>query len=324
VELRELDPLTAAADVLDAVVSVEQAAVALEDPTAPTPVPEDVIGLLRHGWGLARLRHVSLHDGPRLVGYATCAMRDHDNTHVVEVGMRVDPGVRRRGGGTLLLEWARGVAAAEGRRLLTGGTPRLGDGRGFCLAAGAQEALVLERNLCRLPDVPAEALAVPVDPDYELVRFVGECPPELLLGYAEVKAAMNDAPNQELDWQDEHWDADHVTAYLAAYARRRRSLLAVVARHRSSGELAGLTEVAVNDLSPVRAEQEDTVVVEAHRGHGLGLALKAEMVRWLRADHPAVVEVETWNADDNRWMLAVNRRLGYRTADEWVEWQLAV
>ena len=37
-----------------------------------------------------------------------------------------------------------------------------------------------------------------------------------------------------------------------------------------------------------------------------------------------VAEVETWNADDNRWMLAVNRALGYATQDEWAEWQLRV
>lgn len=321
-ELREFDAAEAPAALLDAVVAVEQAVVADEDPTAPVPVAEDVVGLLRVGWGLARLRHAVAVEGGAVAGYATAAMRDHDNTHAVEAGVRVAPDRRRRGAGTALLGFCRGVATDEGRRLLTGGTVRGADGAAFCTAVGAEEALVLERNLSRVADVDPRTLSTPADPSYELVRFAGTCPDELLDGYAVVKAAMNDAPNQALEWEDEVWDAGHVRDYLAAYAARRRTVLVVVARHRGTGDLAALTEVAVNDLSPRRAEQEDTIVVEGHRGHGLGLAVKADMVRWLRAEHPQVTEVETWNADDNRWMLAVNRALGYTTQDQWAEWQL--
>jgi GNAT superfamily N-acetyltransferase len=324
VELHEIDAWTADEGLLAQLVAVEQAVVADEDPTAPEPVADDVVGLLRVGWGLARLRHAVVEADGTVLGYATCAMRDHDNTHAVEVGLRVAPTHRRRGVGTALLTWARQVAADEGRRLLTGGTLRGADGAAFCTAVGAEEALVLERNLSVVADVRDEVLATPVDEAYELLRFTGTCPDELLDGYAVVKASMNDAPQQSLEWEDEVWDAQHVRDYLAAYAARRRTVLVVVARHRATGELAALTEVAVNDLSPRRAEQEDTIVVAAHRGHGLGLAVKADLVRWLRAEHPEVAEVETWNADDNRWMLSVNRALGYTTQDEWAEWQLRV
>ena len=59
-----------------------------------------------------------------------------------------------------------------------------------------------------------------------------------------------------------------------------------------------------------------------HRGHGLGLWLKAAMVRRLPAEHPAFTEVETDNAEDNVHMLAVNRALGFRPYRRTREFQL--
>ncbi|WP_328864083.1 hypothetical protein [Streptomyces virginiae] len=62
----------------------------------------------------------------------------------------------------------------------------------------------------------------------------------------------------------------------------------------------------------------------AHRGAGLGLWVKAAMARWLRAEHPGVVEIETDNADDNVHMPAVNHCLGFRSYWRTREFQLDV
>ena len=62
---------------------------------------------------------------------------------------------------------------------------------------------------------------------------------------------------------------------------------------------------------PQLADQHDTTVAPAHRGHRLGLVLKGEMVRWLRDVEPQVEEISTWNAESNAHMIAVNEQLGY-------------
>ena len=49
----------------------------------------------------------------------------------------------------------------------------------------------------------------------------------------------------------------------------------------------------------------------ARRGNGLGLRLKATAALALMDELPQVTTVRTWNADDNRHMLAVNADLGY-------------
>ena len=53
-------------------------------------------------------------------------------------------------------------------------------------------------------------------------------------------------------------------------------------------------------------------MVRAHRGHRLGLLLKAEMLRWLAEAEPQVTSIDTWNAESNDHMIAVNERLRYR------------
>jgi RimJ/RimL family protein N-acetyltransferase len=53
--------------------------------------------------------------------------------------------------------------------------------------------------------------------------------------------------------------------------------------------------------------------VAAHRGHGLGVAMKAAMMRWLLADCPELERVITTTAAANTYMINVNLALGYRT-----------
>ena len=67
----------------------------------------------------------------------------------------------------------------------------------------------------------------------------------------------------------------------------------MLARHRDTGAWAGQSMLCVNEFSPAEAFQEDTSVVRAHRGHGLGLLMKAAMLRWVGEERPEVGEVVT-------------------------------
>ena len=48
------------------------------------------------------------------------------------------------------------------------------------------------------------------------------------------------------------------------------------------------------------------------------------MLEWLRIERPDVREVETDNADTNRYMLAVNERLGFRPHGQTREYQVVL
>ena len=58
-----------------------------------------------------------------------------------------------------------------------------------------------------------------------------------------------------------------------------------------------------------------------HRGHGLGLRLKAANALRVMDELPNVTSVRTWNAASNEHMLAVNRQLGYTVDGYGRVWQ---
>jgi len=93
---------------------------------------------------------------------------------------------------------------------------------------------------------------------------------------------------------------------------RRQTVYRVMARHRPSGEWAGMSMLCVDEFSPALAFQEDTSVVRAHRGNRLGLLMKSDMLRWVGHERPEVAEIDTWNSTTNHHMIAVNERLGTR------------
>jgi RimJ/RimL family protein N-acetyltransferase len=109
--------------------------------------------------------------------------------------------------------------------------------------------------------------------------------------------------------------------YEEACRLRRRTLYRVLATEAATGRLVAHTTVVIEREDPTWAEQHDTVVVPAHRGHRLGLLLKTAMVGWLAEAEPQVRRVSTWNAESNEHMIAVNETLGYRWTGRKVAFQ---
>ena len=89
-----------------------------------------------------------------------------------------------------------------------------------------------------------------------------------------------------------------------------------------AGAPVAYTELRHNPGVPASATQEDTLVHAGHRGHGLGLWVKAVNLVALREAAPTVRRVHTWNAAENRHMLAINAGLGFLEAGAQGAWQL--
>ncbi len=82
--------------------------------------------------------------------------------------------------------------------------------------------------------------------------------------------------------------------------------------------------ITVEEARPHLGEQDDTAVLRAHRGHRLGMLLKAGMVLWLAEAEPQLETVDTWNAESNEHMIRVNEALGYRVMGRELQLQKAV
>ena len=90
------------------------------------------------------------------------------------------------------------------------------------------------------------------------------------------------------------------------------------------GNVAGFNLLMAFPDEPGFIEVWDTGVTREHRGHGLGLRLKAAAALWVLEDRPDARWVHTFNNDENEWMLAVNRTLGYRPAVNFLGYEFAV
>jgi hypothetical protein len=167
------------------------------------------------------------------------------------------------------------------------------------------------------------ALAAAPHPGYRLERWIGAVPDALLDRFATAKSSMNDAPTGDMDWTGRIYTPQAVRDEEALLRDLGRELRVVVAVHEATGAIAALTEVAVHH-DQRRSMQEDTAVVPPHRGSGLGLWVKADMLVRLRDERPEVAEILTGNAADNAHMLRINTRLGFRPYVLVQEWQADV
>ncbi|MEU6163201.1 GNAT family N-acetyltransferase [Streptomyces tanashiensis] len=290
-------------------------------PDRPTPSPKQVHAqLTTAGLDSHRLFWLATGTDSTVVGVAGLRLfTSPGQDHLAELELHVHPDARRRGVGTQLLSTAAFAAQVERRRSMltvtTGGTA----GDAFCTARSFRRVMTLHQLL--LPVAEADDTAADTEhPGYELAGWTGTVPDHLAATFAAAKNAMNDMPTGDMDYGRVSWDADRVRKMAQVLADRGDTLLTLAAL--KGGTMGGYTEIVIRAGETRRALQYDTAVVPAHRGHGLGLWLKATMLRTLKDTHPGIVEIETDNADDNTHMLAVNRCLGFRPQQIVHEYQL--
>ena len=139
-------------------------------------------------------------------------------------------------------------------------------------------------------------------------------PDQYLEPLAAVVNAFADAPRDE-GVQEEAWDSRRIRERGDATAElmgvREYSVTAV---HDATGEMAAMTQVAIEPETPQWGHQSLTAVTRTHRGHRLGLLVKAAMLEWLATAEPQIEQIETGNAASNKHMIAVNEALGFEVA----------
>ncbi|MCU1589383.1 MAG: GCN5-related N-acetyltransferase [Frankiales bacterium] len=249
-----------------------------------------------------------------------------DNLIAVSVTVHVLPELRRRGLGRELLQHALDETATRGRPRVFFEVPSpypAGPAPAAPLlrSVGARPVLKEVRRLLDLSDLPD--LEAPIADGYRFEQWVDVAPEELVEGLAHLCARMStDAPLEDMDWEPEIWDAARYRRKEASAQARGRVRYAGAAVHVASGQVVAMTDIGVSRHHSEVAYQWDTIVLHEHRGHGLGLALKARNHELLVKSEPATRWVNTWNAESNTHMVGINERLGFRPVDYWTEWQL--
>jgi GNAT superfamily N-acetyltransferase len=248
-----------------------------------------------------------------------------DNLDHVDFHVHTHPDHRRRGYATAMLAHVEALGAQRGRTHLVvmvdhpydlGATGAGEPGVEFLRAHGFTHSLGEVQSACPLP-VRGEVLdelvteAAAHHEGYTLRSFVDRCPDDLLVSFGRAMGMLvTEAPTGTLQYEPEVFDEERIRSQEAMMAEAGRTGYFTVALDRSD-DVVAYTQLVVPRFDPGRAYQWGTLVHPAHRGHRLGLAVKAVNLRLLQENESDLSSVITYNAEVNDHMIAVNRRFGF-------------
>jgi RimJ/RimL family protein N-acetyltransferase len=225
-----------------------------------------------------------------------------------------------------LLRHAGQRARANGRTMLSLVAPEGCPLEAFLRSAGARHVYTEARRALDLRTAEPghftalRETAAKHAAGYSLITWSGITPERYLGEVARLENAMNDAPRHE-GVEDSVWDADRVRErYDSSVVQMGVRAYSIAAVHDTTGGLAALTQLEVDPDSPEWGHQGMTAVSRPHRGHRLGLLVKAAMLEWLADAEPQLEQIETGNADANEHMIAINEALGYAILDPSWAW----
>lgn len=288
-------------------------------------------------------------DGHRVLGISSIWLPLQESTDVLDFGLALDDdlvGDERLAVAEALTDDAMRLARELGRPTVMGGSPAAPTGavmaatgfggadpddaeaaplvtRGFALEQVYRVSVADIRELdleARLADARERS-----GDDYETIAWEGPTPAEHRAEMRRLHERMSiDAPVGGLALEPETWSDERLADFERSKTDGGRTMRTAAVRHRPSGELAGFTSLFVG-AAPADGEgiarQHDTLVVAAHRGRALGMLLKLANLVELRDHHPAHPRVGTWNAEENRHMLAVNEATGFVAVAHEGVWQ---
>lgn len=242
-----------------------------------------------------------------------------------QIDLTVHPAHRRLGTGSRLLATVTEAALGAGCGSVVGevvaGTP----GEGFL---AVRDFVAVQRRTWQrlaLDDIPAPVAKLPdvPHPGYRLTAWEGAPPATLAAAFAAALRTLPATPAKAGHAPGEaRWDPGSVPESAALAAGRGDSLLTVAALA-DDDTLAGYTTALLPaDPSAPRALQYDTAVVPAHRGRGLGMWLKSDLLRRLPAARASLTELHTAVPEDHRHLLSLNASLGFRTLRRTVRYRL--
>ncbi len=311
-----------------------------------TPSAAELLPEFRSNPTRRRTHFTAAVDGA-VVGRAMVTTRPHTPGAGAYIMVDVLPDFRRRGIGTSLLHRVETAAHTDGEHVLKvsvahtvttpgeriaaptgfGDLPASDPGAAFLLGHGYALEQVTRISVLdtagladRLTGLLAAARLV-AGQDHRLHAWVGPTPSDWVEDIAELRTRMStDAPMAGLQALPDPWNATRVEDHDRRLESAGQTALTTAVEHLPSGQLVGFSEIFVPS-GRTAATQEDTLVLREHRGHRLGMLLKATTALDLLREAPHVEAVVTWNAEENRSMLDVNEAMGYRAIGYEGGWQ---
>jgi GNAT superfamily N-acetyltransferase len=289
--------------------------------------------MFRHDEPTEEWHAFAAYDGDVMVGISVLMLTLLDNTDMAFVSVSVPPERRRQGIGSALLTKAVEAARAAGRaKVLTEANVPVearedhpyrtfAEKHGFALA---------NIEVCRTLDLPVDDDALrkwqdeasPHHEGYRIETYTGPIPEEIIDSYVHLYNQLAlDAPTGDLDFEAEAMTPEALRVREKKLDEMGRTIYTTVAIAPDADAVAH-TNLAVSADDVNNIYQWGTLVRRDHRGHRLGLAVKATNLRALQRDYPDRPRIVTTNAETNAPMVGINELMGFRPVELLVEFQL--
>jgi GNAT superfamily N-acetyltransferase len=255
-----------------------------------------------------------------------------DNTGFTWLELEVDPALRGHGAGSALVELAVERTRQEGRTTVLAEFNVPDDDRTdhpFVRFAERHGFTYANTEIRRILDLPLDpslldglaAQAAPRHEGYRVESHAGRLPEELLQSYCDCWNQLAvDAPTGDVDFEEESLSPQTYAEELARLEAQGRTMLHTVAVG-PSGQVVAYNDLVVSADDPDEVMQWGTLVRREHRGHRLGMAVKARGLQELARVAPSAKRVQTCNAEQNAHMVGVNVELGFRKVEALLSYQ---
>lgn len=330
--IERFEPAELAADDLRSAVELQQALEherVPEDPIMPAAAIE--ARMRANPPGQWRAFFGARDDAGAIVGYGVVgrSLNEPENPHMRWCEIAVLPAHRGRGVARALLRRLVEVVADQGDDIVfvTQTTDRIPSGPAFAHAVGATPGLDMKTSQLDLTEVdrPKVDEWSRISPSgYRLERIDQTVPAHLIAAYIQSSNGMNDAPRGALRMDDWKLTEQQIRDREAWLTQAGVEWWLLVAVHEATGEGAGFTEITYDPKIPHLIWQQGTAVTGAHRGHKLGLWMKAVMLERILEVRTGARYIRTGNANTNAQMLAINTQLGFMPAWSEALWQLTL
>lgn len=320
-EIREVDVYDE--DVFTQYYAIMRAAELHERPDAPMWSLEEAAVMYRHKEETEQWHAFAAYDDDTMVGTGFVVLFTMDNTDKAFSKVYVPPERRRQGIGSALLDHAVELTASSGRSTLIGETAygfgqredhhhrRFLENRGFTLATNE-----IGRTL-PLP-VGEERIQTWIDDaarkheGYRIESYEGPVPDDVLPSFCHVVSLLAaEAPTGDLEFEPETITPDIWRERERKLEAQGRTMYTTVALD-ADGQAVAATQLAVPRYDFPKVYQWATLVLREHRGHRLGLAVKAHNLRQMQKAHPDRTSVYTCNEETNGPMVDINEMMGFR------------
>jgi GNAT superfamily N-acetyltransferase len=270
-------------------------------------------------------------EGGDLVGFSGAGFRRAETPNAAEYAPflngwgSVEAGARRKGVGTLLLRHIHGLMRATDKSVLTMSADT-DAGHAFLthIGAAAKHCMLESRTLLKDIDWPClrrwEDAAGSLGLAFEC--YAGRVPRDVIISLLpQLTALVSDVPLGELETPPIRLEIESYDHWYEGMDRVEGAHHLILFRA-PDGAVIGMSEASWDSRSPHVVHQSFTAIARSCRGRGLARAIKAAMLRQIRASHPAAKEMRTFNAESNAAILSINKRLGFSVRRRHVDYQI--